>query len=67
MTFCSRKINIHKKKYHVGEQEILAIVEACKHWRHYVESTLYTICVLKDHMNLCTFFNGKILKPQETR
>ena len=67
VAFWSRKINIHKKRYHVGEQEMLTIVEVCKHWRYYVESALHTICVLMDHMNLDTFFNDKILKLRETR
>ena len=67
VAFCSRKMGIHKKQYGVGEQKMPTIVEACKHWRHYVENVAHTIPVIIDHINLCTFFLGKILKPQEVR
>ena len=46
---------------------MLVIMKACKHWKYYIESASHMICVFTDHMNIHTFFNGKILKPQETR
>ena len=60
-------MGIYEKHYSVDEQEMLAIVKACKHWRHYIEGAAHTIRVLTDYMNLCTFFFEKILKPQEAR
>lgn len=33
------------------DQELLAIVEAFKHWRHYLEGSRYPIEVLTDHNN----------------
>lgn len=35
--FWSRKKSPAKRNYSIGESEMLAIVEACKEWQHYVE------------------------------
>ena len=65
--FLVKEIGIHKKHYGVGEQEMLAIVKACKHWRHYVKDAAHTIRVVTDHMNLHIFFFEKTLKLQEVK
>ena len=41
--------------------ELLAIVEAFKTWRHYLESYKYGVLVLTDHNDLCQFMNTKSL------
>ena len=38
--------------YKTYDQELLAIVEAFKTWRHYLESCKYKVFVLTDHNNL---------------
>jgi hypothetical protein len=32
-----------EQNYLVGDQEMLAIVEACRHWRHYLEGSKYPV------------------------
>ena len=53
--------------YGVGETEMLAIVEACKEWRHYLEGAIHSIRVITDHCNLSTFLNTKTLSRREAR
>ena len=38
-----------EKNYGIGEMELLAIVEACKHWRHYIEGAAHQVRVITDH------------------
>ena len=42
-------------QYGTGEQELLAIVEAMHHWRHYCQGARHSIVVLTDHANLVWF------------
>ncbi len=44
------------------DQEMLAIVEACRHWRHYLEGSKYPVQVLTDHHNLQGFIKNKRLR-----
>ena len=39
-------------RYETHDQELLAIVEAFKNWRHYLEGCKYEVLVLTDHNNL---------------
>ena len=48
-------------------QELLAIVEAFKTWRHYLESCKYKILVVIDHNNLCQFMDIKSLSSRQVR
>ena len=50
-------------QYGTGEQELLAIVEAMHHWRHYCQGARYPIVVLTDHANLVWF----MMTPNLTR
>ncbi|SLM36316.1 gag-pol polyprotein [Lasallia pustulata] len=47
----------------MGEQELLAIVEAIHHWRHYCRGARHLIVVLTDHANLVWFMTT----PNPTR
>ena len=53
--------------YGVGETEMLAIVEACKQWRHYLEGAMHPIRVITDYCNLRTFLTTKNLSRREAR
>ncbi len=50
-----------EQNYSVGDQEILAIIEACRHWCHYLEGSKYLVRVLTDHQNLQAFMKNKLL------
>ena len=50
-----------KIKYKTHNGELLAIVEAFKTWRHYLEDWKNKVLVLTNHNNLCYFINIKNL------
>ena len=43
IAFWSQKIGLAECNYRVEESKMLAIVKACKHWRHYFEGATYQI------------------------
>ena len=47
-----RKMIPAKTRYETHDSELLAIVEAFKTWRHYLEGCKYKFLVLTDHNNL---------------
>ena len=65
--FWTRKMAPAELNYGVGETEMLAIVEACKQWRHYLEGAMHPIRVITDHYNLRTFLTTKNLSRREAR
>jgi hypothetical protein len=50
-----------EQNYTLGNQEMLAIVMSCRHWRHYFESAMPPVDVLTDHYNLRRFITTKSL------
>jgi len=52
IAFYSRQFKGPELNYGTPDQEMLAIVEAFKHWRHYLEGSKHPIEVLTDYHNL---------------
>ena len=52
-------------RYETHNQELLAIVEAFKTWRHYLEGCRYEILMLTDHNNLRRFMDTKSLSSRQ--
>ena len=67
MAFWSRKLTGTERNYSTHDGELLAIVEAFKHWRHYLEGARYTIEVITDHKNLRYFMETKYLESRQAR
>lgn len=67
VAYYSRKLTPAELNYDVGDKEMLAIVEAAKQWRSYLEGAKYTIQVWTDHKNLTTFTTTKILNRRQVR
>ncbi len=67
VAFFSRKIIPAETRYETHEQELLAIVEIFKTWRHYLEGCKYEVCVLTDHNNLRRFMDTKSLSSRQVR
>ncbi len=44
---------------------MLAIVEACKKWRHYIEGATHQVVVIKHRANLQQFLVDKALNGRE--
>ncbi len=53
--------------YETHNQELLAIVEAFKTWRHYLKGCKYEVLVFTDHNNLRQFMDTKSLSSRQVR
>jgi len=53
--------------YDTHDKELLAIFEAFRNWRHYLEGSTSPIDVIMDHKNLEYFFTSKVLSHWQAR
>ena len=67
VAFFSRKMIPAETRYKTHDQELLAIVEAFKTWRHYLEGCKFEVLVLTDHNNLRRFIDTKSLSSRQVR
>ena len=61
VAFHSRKFQPAEINYEIHDKELLAIVDAFKHWRRYCEGATHQIQVFSDHQNLEYFTTTKVL------
>ena len=61
----SRKLSKHELNYSVHDKELLSIIDALKHWRHYLIPSPFVI--FTDHRNLEYFMDSKILNQRQIR
>jgi hypothetical protein len=50
--YLSKSLTQEQRNYDSGDRELLAIVQALKEWRHYIQGSGHTTIVLSDHNNL---------------
>ena len=67
VAYFSRKMIPAKTRYETHDRELLAIVEAFKTWRHYLEGCKHEVLVLTDHNNLRRFMDTKSLSSRQVR
>lgn len=67
VAFWSAQFSGSAKNYGTPDKEMMAIVEAFKHWRHYVEGNSHEITVLSDHNNLQGFMKQQHLNGRQAR
>ena len=67
VAFYSRKLTPAEINYTVHDKELLAILCALKHWRHYLVGSPHQISVFSDHKNLTFFSTLRILKQRHAR
>ena len=65
VAFFLRKMIPAETQYETHNSEFLAIVEAFKTWRHYLEGCKHEVLVLTDHNNLHYFIDTKSLSPRQ--
>ena len=65
VAYYSQKMISAKMCYKTHDTEWLAIIEAFKNWRHYLEDYQYNILVLTDHNNLRRFMDTKSLSSRQ--
>ncbi len=54
-------------RYKTYNGELLAIIEAFKTWRHYLEGCKHEVLILTDHNNFQHFMNIKSLSFRQVR
>ena len=67
VTFYSRTLTAPKLNYDTHDKELLAIFEAFKSWRHYLEGPAFPVDVITDHKNLEYFSTSKVLTRWQAR
>lgn len=67
VAFYSRKLLPAEMNYQIYDKELLAIICALKHWRHYLEFSTSTTEVLTDHRNLEYFTTTRHLSRRQVR
>ena len=67
VAYFSRKMIPAENNYETHDQELLAIVAAFKHWRHYLEGSAHTVLVKTDHNSLKYFMTKKELNRRQAR
>jgi hypothetical protein len=66
IAFASKKLSPAERNYTTGEQELLAVINALKEWRCYLEST--TECTLVTDHNPLTYLQGQpVLSRRQAR
>ena len=51
-------------QYKIYDGELLAIIEAFKTWRHYLEGCKYEVLVFMNYNNFCYFIDTKSLNSK---
>ena len=67
VAFLSRTFSSTELNYDVHDKELLAIFEAFKTWRQYLEGSALPIDVVTDHKNLVYFSTTKLLTRRQAR
>ena len=67
VAYYSRKMSPAELNYDIHDKELLAIVEAFKGWRVYLEGTKYPVQVYTDHKNLVYWTTTKQLNRRQVR
>ncbi|GAA5916771.1 hypothetical protein JCM5296_001318 [Sporobolomyces johnsonii] len=63
----SRKFDDAERNYEVHDKELLAIVDACRSFRVYLEYVHSPTKVFSDHANLQYFFTSRVLNRRQAR
>ncbi len=65
VVFFSRMMIPAKTRYETHNRELLAIVEAFKTWRHYLEGCKHEVLIFTEHNNLQRFIDTKSLSSRQ--
>jgi hypothetical protein len=67
IAFYSKKMNPTQQAYPTCDQEMLAIITAFEHWRHYLTYASAPVTVKTDHDNLKRFMDKERLNGRQVR
>ena len=57
VAFFSKTMNQAQRNYNVYNRELLALVDTCRHWRHYLHQLAHMVKVHTNHANLLYWKN----------
>ena len=55
VAFYARQLAAAERNYEIYDKELLAVVECCKQWRHFLQGAAHTTTIITDHENLKYF------------
>jgi hypothetical protein len=67
VAYYSRKMTGPELNYDIHDKELLAIVEALREWRVYLEGPKYPVQIYTDHKNLLYWTTTKQLNRRQVR
>ncbi|GAB7336241.1 hypothetical protein MBLNU13_g09002t2 [Cladosporium sp. NU13] len=67
VAYLSRKFTPAESNYEVHDKELLAIIEAFRYWRVYLEGQAHETKVISDHQNLTRFLTTHIMTARQMR
>jgi hypothetical protein len=67
IAYFSKSLNQPERNYPIYDKELLAIIKALLHWRHYLMGAKHQITVFSDHKNLEYFMKGQNLSQRQQR
>ena len=65
IAFDGKRLSPAEQNYHVGEQELLAVIHALELWRCYLDNQIFV--VVTDPSPNTFFADKKVLSPRQTR
>ena len=65
--YLSQTFTTAEHNYDIYDQELLAVIHALDHWRHYLQGTHHPVTLLTDHKNLTYFHQPQKLSRQQAR
>jgi hypothetical protein len=60
-------LQLAERNYEIHDKELLAIIHALKHFRHYIQGSLHMTTILSDHTNLKYFTTKQTLTCRQAR
>src|SRR5579863_7329489 len=67
VTFFSKSLQLAERNYEIHDKELLAIILALKHFRHYLQGNPYVTRIYSDHANLRYFTTKQTLTRRQAR
>jgi len=65
IAYFSKSLQLAERNYEIHDKELLAIIHALKHFRHYIQGSPYMTKILSDHANLKYFTTKQTLTRQQ--
>ena len=67
IAYFSKSLQPAKRNYEIHDKELLAIIHALKHFRHYIQGSPHETRILSDHANLKYFTTKQTLTCRQAR